>query len=213
MATINLACSGGHDFEVWFRSSADFEKQREARLVSCPWCGSNEIERRLSVPNVISGSRRKDARRLASLEAMANAGNGGNGGESNNKANTAGDNRNSDSPHRDGLPNEFLGALLNAPASMLAVAQELRRLHAFVDENCDDVGYKFAEEARRRHEENFLAAREDCNSKETSNKETSNRAPRGIRGIRGKASIDELRSLHEEGIAVTAIPPLPSSYN
>ena len=207
MATINLACSGGHDFEVWFRSLADFEKQREARLVSCPWCGENEIERRLSVPNVISGSRRKSSRRLASLEAMLGAGKG------NNTDNVAGnvtgkvtsDNRHSDSRH----PDEFLGDLLNAPSSMLAVAQELRRLHAFVDENCDDVGDKFAEEARRRHEEKFLAEREDCNDKEAKNYR-GNRTPRGIRG---KASIDEVRSLHEEGIAITAIPPLPSSYN
>ncbi len=217
MATINLACSKGHDFEAWFRSLSDFEKQRGALLVACPWCGDHEIERRLSVPNVISTSRRKNSRTLAALEAMAK---GELSGEA--RRELSGElSRDKDNATRDSAPrgNSDRGASsdfangdsqssdssLAASPPMLAFAQKLRRMHAFVEQNCDDVGEKFAEEARRRHEEKLLAEVENRNSKGKGN--------RNIRGIRGKASIDEVRSLHEEGIEVTALPPLPGSYN
>lgn len=189
LATINLTCSSGHDFEAWFRSPSDFEKQREALLVSCPWCGDDVIERRLSVPNVISASRRKTSRTLAALEVARKACK-----DAELKSNCDKDNCNSDLQNHDSFS--------DASSSMVAFAKELRNLHAFVEENCDDVGDRFAEEARRRHEEKFLAELENCNGKQTNS-----------RGIRGKASIDEVRSLHEEGIEIAALPPLPSSYN
>ena len=45
-----LACEAGHGFESWFRSSADYEKQRKRKLVECPLCGSAEVEKQIQEP-------------------------------------------------------------------------------------------------------------------------------------------------------------------
>lgn len=193
LTTINLACKAGHDFECWFRSLKDFEKQLKAQLVVCPWCGASEITRRPSVPHVIRSSRER--KRSPALAAIADA------------------------------------------------AAELQRLHTFVQNNCEDVGDRFAEEARRRHEDRLDeetyasaqggadegAATDESLPVENTTKENANSlstthsasaAPAGktrraktTKGIYGKASQKEIRSLHEDGIAVSALPPLPSSYN
>ena len=45
MIVFDLLCAGGHRFEGWFASAADFAAQNERQLVSCPSCGSAHIER------------------------------------------------------------------------------------------------------------------------------------------------------------------------
>lgn len=45
MIVFDLLCAEGHRFEGWFGSSADFASQKEARLLSCPSCGSASVER------------------------------------------------------------------------------------------------------------------------------------------------------------------------
>ena len=45
MIVFDLLCAGGHRFEGWFASAADFASQNERQLVSCPSCGSAHIER------------------------------------------------------------------------------------------------------------------------------------------------------------------------
>jgi len=46
----SLACEAGHDFDSWFRSSADYDEQRAKALVACPICGSTAIEKRIMAP-------------------------------------------------------------------------------------------------------------------------------------------------------------------
>src|SRR5919197_720079 len=45
MIVFDLLCVAGHRFEGWFGSAADFASQRERRLLSCPTCGSVQVER------------------------------------------------------------------------------------------------------------------------------------------------------------------------
>jgi hypothetical protein len=47
-----LHCEKGHDFEAWFRSSADYDAQLSGRHLSCPNCGSNEVAKSLMAPAV-----------------------------------------------------------------------------------------------------------------------------------------------------------------
>ena len=68
----------------------------------------------------------------------------------------------------------------NAPAEMM---QALRKLRQHVETNCDYVGPRFAEEARKIH----YGETEE-------------------RGIRGQASKEETQALLEEGIAVLPLP-------
>jgi len=55
MIVFNLCCSNEHRFEGWFASAADFEKQRESRLLSCPLCASDEVRKELHAPYVNTG--------------------------------------------------------------------------------------------------------------------------------------------------------------
>ena len=69
MIRYDLICDGGHDFEGWFSSAADFDRQKEHNLVSCPACGSHAIAKRLMAPSV-STARTKDARRQLVMHAQ-----------------------------------------------------------------------------------------------------------------------------------------------
>jgi len=51
----DLSCSGGHVFESWFGSQADYEGQRTRGLVSCPVCGDAGVDKAPMAPR-ISGS-------------------------------------------------------------------------------------------------------------------------------------------------------------
>jgi hypothetical protein len=48
MIIFDLLCGNGHAFEGWFASGAEFDRQKAARLVSCPVCDGSDIERRPS---------------------------------------------------------------------------------------------------------------------------------------------------------------------
>jgi hypothetical protein len=56
MIVFDLLCAGGHRFEGWFGSAADFASQNERRLVSCPSCGSVHVERVPSASRVNLGA-------------------------------------------------------------------------------------------------------------------------------------------------------------
>lgn len=53
MISFDLKClSKGHVFEGWFVSAESYRDQMERDLIVCPECGSVEIEKQLSIPNV-----------------------------------------------------------------------------------------------------------------------------------------------------------------
>ena len=53
MIIFDLKCAPqGHVFEAWFGSSGDFEAQKARGLVSCPICGSGEVDKAPMAPRV-----------------------------------------------------------------------------------------------------------------------------------------------------------------
>jgi hypothetical protein len=52
MISFDLKCEAAHVFEIWFRSSADYADQRARRLIACPVCGSDGVEKAVMAPNV-----------------------------------------------------------------------------------------------------------------------------------------------------------------
>ena len=61
MIVFDLSCTGGHRFEGWFASSADFADQREGGLVSCPTCGSPDVNKAPMAPAVPRKGNRQDS--------------------------------------------------------------------------------------------------------------------------------------------------------
>lgn len=47
-----LRCSDGHRFDSWFASGAEFDRLRQAGLLSCALCGVSAIEKDLMAPGV-----------------------------------------------------------------------------------------------------------------------------------------------------------------
>lgn len=47
-----LRCGGGHEFDGWFKDSANFDRQAGAGLVECPVCAGTQVERALMAPSV-----------------------------------------------------------------------------------------------------------------------------------------------------------------
>jgi hypothetical protein len=53
MIVFDLQClDGGETFEAWFRSNADYDGQRAAGLVQCPFCESPHIAKAPMAPSV-----------------------------------------------------------------------------------------------------------------------------------------------------------------
>lgn len=78
MIRYRLACVGGHAFEAWFSSSADFDRQQARNLVECPACGSREIEKQMMAPSVAT-SRSRETRTEAAAVGTPGAGAGAGG--------------------------------------------------------------------------------------------------------------------------------------
>jgi len=161
MIRYSLDCRNGHEFEAWFRSSADYDDQRQRGIVLCPTCGSPDVDKAIMAPNVF---------------ARGQVGN--QPGSSNNEQ------------KRSGQPVPATNLTeLNAPApvKMLDAMRQYRKL---VTENADNVGDKFADEARKIHYQEAPA-----------------------RGIYGNATPEEVRELYDEGVEVSPLPVLPEDNN
>ena len=54
-----LVCDKKHEFDIWFGGSADYEKQRKRKLVTCPTCGSANVEKAIMAPAITRGGKRR----------------------------------------------------------------------------------------------------------------------------------------------------------
>ena len=70
MIVFDLHCrDGGETFEAWFRSNADFEEQRAAGLVQCPFCESTHVAKAPMAPSVPRKSADRGLAKVAALQA------------------------------------------------------------------------------------------------------------------------------------------------
>ena len=66
MIVFDLKCSAGHVFEAWFDTSDDYESQRRRKLIACPLCGDERIDKALMAPNLpAKANSRADQRPVA----------------------------------------------------------------------------------------------------------------------------------------------------
>lgn len=56
MIVFDLLCDQSHSFEAWFSNTSDFDKQREAGQVSCPFCCSTKIGKAAMAPRIAAKS-------------------------------------------------------------------------------------------------------------------------------------------------------------
>ena len=171
MIRYSVDCKKGHTFEGWFPNSADFDKQAKRGLVICPECGGNKVTKALMAPRIATSKQRDKARSetLANLRAKVAV----------QAAATA---------------DESAPAPVVQSAGLTSEQQEIlglmRKLRKDVEANAENVGTRFADEARKIHYDEAPA-----------------------RGIYGHATKDEVESLYEEGVTCYPLPVLPEDKN
>ena len=129
-----------YDFDSWFASSKEFEKQRKNDFINCPKCNSCKVKKSLMAPSVINNKK-----------------------ENNNKNSR----------------------------KYVEVKNKLKQYKKFIKNNFEYVGENFAYEARSIHYNN----------------------KKNDKGIYGKASIEEVKELSEEGIETETIPWINDNEN
>ena len=165
MILYRLRCSKGHEFESWFKDSKTYERQEKKSLVGCAVCGDAKVVRAPMAPrlNKVSGkgSKKGQVETPAVSESPVPA-----------------------APAAPTAEQQQMAALARHMPKELREA--LLKVRAEVEKNCEHVGDKFAEEARKIHY-----------------------GESDKRGIYGETSEEEAESLAEEGIEFGRLPWIP----
>lgn len=159
MILYRLRCAKGHEFESWFKDSKSYERQEKKSLIGCAVCGEAKVERALMAPRLGTGGKRVEVE-MPAADAPVPA---------------------------PAAPSE---QQLQMAALAKHMPKELReallKVRAEVEKNCEHVGDKFAEEARKIHY-----------------------GESDKRGIYGQTSEEEAEALAEEGIEFGRMPWIP----
>lgn len=124
MIKYDLICKKAHEFEGWFSNSGDYDDQKDKRLLVCPTCGTDKVEKAIMAPAVSTSNK-----------------------------------------------------------NALALRDMADKIRTSIAQTCDDVGDKFADEARAIHY-----------------------GEKPKRGIYGSASPREAADLIKEGVEIAPLP-------
>jgi hypothetical protein len=124
MIRYSLICDRKHDFEIWFKNSADYDKQAKRGLVSCPVCNSTKVEKALMAPSLGAGTKKKRPAPARPIEAPASA---------------------------EGAPAQAVSPVAMMSPQEQEFRSKLKELRDHLTKNADNVGKKFPEEARKMH--------------------------------------------------------------
>ncbi len=69
MIRYTLRCDNNHDYDSWFQSSESYLQLRDAAMLSCPLCGSSQVEKAMMAPQVTAGTRSDAATEQIDLDA------------------------------------------------------------------------------------------------------------------------------------------------
>jgi len=54
----SLICEHEHEFDSWFANNNAYDEQKQAGLVTCPFCGSQKIQKQLMAPSISTKTNR-----------------------------------------------------------------------------------------------------------------------------------------------------------
>ncbi len=175
MKVLDLQCRYQHSFEGWFSSEDDFQNQLGQNLIECPLCSDKTITKMLSAPRLNFGATPSRSQ----FESRS-----GSGVDANSDIDTV----SGAADLSTSTPSAAVTPTLRSEGENGLQAAWLQMVRHVVA-NTEDVGSKFAEEARKIHYG-----------------ESAERA------IRGQASSHETAELLEEGISVMPL-RIPAGLN
>ena len=121
MIRYTLRCDQGHSFESWFQDSSAYDSQVTRKLVTCPVCGSAEVEKAIMAPRIASNKGRDSAPAPVRAETAAPA---------------------------EAPASESTSLMMAQERELRAKIKELRD---HIVKNADNVGERFPNEARAMH--------------------------------------------------------------
>ncbi|MGE3145542.1 MAG: DUF1178 family protein [Pseudorhodoplanes sp.] len=124
-----LICERKHEFEAWFQTSSDYDKQRKRGLVTCPLCDSGKVEKAIMAPAIARGGKRRAEPVAAAKDA----------------------NKGAEAPVADAGTEPAKAPFAMVPPQEREFRAKLKELRDHMVRNADDVGRKFPEEARKMH--------------------------------------------------------------
>jgi len=126
-----LSCADGHEFESWFANSAAFDKQKKRGLVSCPACGSTNVDKAIMAPRLARSDSEKIAPPVSQPPSMPAAP--------------------QPAPALPPMPVPGKSAVAMTSPQERELRQKLKELRDHVTKNAQYVGQRFPEEARKMH--------------------------------------------------------------
>jgi hypothetical protein len=123
MIRYSLACERRHTFDIWFKNSADYDKQSKRGLVTCPECGSAKIEKSLMTPAL--GRSAKKGVKAATPEPAT-------------------------TPDQPAAAEDKSPVAMMSPQEK-EFRVKLKELRDHLTKNAENVGGRFPEEARKMH--------------------------------------------------------------
>ncbi len=166
MKVLNLQCAHQHSFEGWFASEDDFQSQLSRGIIECPMCADKCVQKIPSAPRLNLGGhtsqdsfRQRDSQPLSWDLAVL--------------------------PGKVAKTPNSAAVVAATERGLMEQAEFLKALRHVLT-HTEDVGSRFAEEARRMHYGELEA-----------------------RSIRGQTSVHEAAELLDEGIEVMPLPVLP----
>jgi hypothetical protein len=159
MILYRLRCSKGHEFESWFKDSKTYERQEKKSLIGCAVCGESKVARAPMAPRLGKGAKKVEVEKPAA-----------------------------DAPATPPAPTPEQQQQMAALARHMPkeLREALIKVRTEVEKNCEHVGDKFAEEARKIHY-----------------------GESDKRGIYGETSDEEAEALADEGIEFGRLPWIP----
>lgn len=173
MIKYQLICEADHTFESWFASSDAYDTLAANDTIACPTCASTNVRKAIMAPNVSPKTRKRGQDDAAKPIEPREAG----------KAVMQ-------QPIAPAIPAPIAAMNPKAAEVVAEFIKAVRKVRSELVANADNVGDKFAEEARKIHYDEV--------------------APRAIYG---EATPEEAQELTEEGIDFVALPVLPEDRN
>jgi hypothetical protein len=157
MILYRLRCSKGHEFESWFKDSKAYERQEKKSLIGCAVCGDSKVARAVMSPRIGKKGKSVEVEAPAAAAVPAPA----------------------PSPEQQ----QMAAMAAKMPKEL---REALLKVRTEVEKNCEHVGDKFADEARKIHY-----------------------GESDKRGIYGETTDKEAQALAEEGIEFGRLPWVP----
>lgn len=123
MVIYDLICDANHQFEGWFKNAEDMQAQRENGFLTCPFCDSMQITKKLTAAKLTrkSNTIEPNFRPETSSQEVAI------GGQTVSKGSDT------------------------SPEKFAKLQKMLGEVHNYIDKNFEDVGNRFSEEAINIH--------------------------------------------------------------